>query len=166
MVLGSGFVRVLGSGFWVLGAGCWVLGSGFGMTDACSQDVVARTYRELVCWQLSTDLKKGVYALIAKPTVMKDVEFCHQIRGAARGAPRTIAEGFGRFRPADFARYLEFARASLIETQNHLDDALDCQYATDKEHAALMKLANKAIGATTNLHRYLQAQRSNRSSGP
>jgi four helix bundle protein len=120
--------------------------------------MVARTYRELVCWQLSTDLKRAIYAFIATPAVMKDAEFCHQIRGSARGAPRTIAEGFGRFRPADFARYLEFARASLVETQNHLDDALDCGYVTQGEHADLLKLANRAIGATTKLHRYLQTQ--------
>src|SRR5882672_9509998 len=85
------------------------------------------------------------------------VEFCNQIRGAARGAPRTIAEGFGRFRPADFARYLEFARASLIETQNHLDDALDLEYLTADDHADHWNLADRAIGATTKLHQYLQA---------
>jgi four helix bundle protein len=78
------------------------------------------------------------------------------MRGSARGAPRTIAEGFGRFRPADFARYLDFARASLIEAQNHLDDALDCRYLTAEEHADLWKLADRAIGATTKLHQYLQ----------
>ena len=80
------------------------------------------------------------------------------MRDAARGGPRAIAEGFGRFRPADFARYLEYARASLIETQNHLDDALDSRYLTQKEHDELFKLADRAIGAVTNLHRYLRTQ--------
>ena len=89
---------------------------------------------------------------------MKDGKFCDQIRESARGAPRTIAEGFGRFRAREFSRYLEFARASLIETQNHLDDALDCKYITDAEHAALMKLSNRAIGAATRLRQYLQTQ--------
>jgi four helix bundle protein len=128
--------------------------------------MAARTYRELLCWQLSTDLKKEVYAIIAKPTVMKDAKFCDQIRGSARGAPRTIAEGFGRFRPADFARYLEFARASLIETQSHLDDALDCEYVTAKEHGELLKLANRALGATTKLHQYLRACQKRKISEP
>ncbi len=118
--------------------------------------MVARTYRELVCWQLANDLKRHVYELTATPSVSKDFDFCKQIRGSARGAPRTIAEGFGRFRPADFARYLEFARASLIETQNHLDDALDANYATADEHAQLWKLADRALRATTRLHQYLQ----------
>jgi four helix bundle protein len=144
-----------------------VLGSRFafclfdvGTFDAGAFDMVARTYRELVCWQLSTDLKKRIYAFIDRPAVTRDVKFCDQIRGSARGAPRTIAEGFGRFRPADFARYLEFARASLIETQNHLDDALDCAYLTEEEHSQLLKFANRAIGATTKLHQYLRTAKS------
>jgi four helix bundle protein len=124
--------------------------------------MVARTYRELVCWQLASDVKRRVYELTAKPSVAADFDFCKQIRGSARGAPRTIAEGFGRFRPADFARYLEFARASLIETQNHLDDALDAKYVTADEHAQLWKLADRALRATTKLHQYLQTCKSQR----
>ena len=118
--------------------------------------MAARTYRELVCWQLSNDLKRRIYEFTAKAPASSDFDFCRQIRGSARGAPRTIAEGFGRFRPADFARYLEFARASLIETQNHLDDALDAQYLNSEEHATLWNLADRALRATTKLHQYLQ----------
>jgi four helix bundle protein len=118
--------------------------------------MVARTYRELVCWQLANDLKRRVYELTARPSVATDFDFCKQIRGSARGAPRTIAEGFGRFRPADFARYLEFARGSLIETQNHLDDALDAKHVASDEHTQLWNLADRALRATTKLHQYLQ----------
>ena len=118
--------------------------------------MVARHYRELVCWQLANDLKRRVYAFIAQPSVAKDFEFCKQIRGSARGGPRAISEGFGRFRPADFARYLEYARASLIETQNHLDDARDCDYLSAADYNDLFALAGRAIGATTRLHAYLQ----------
>jgi len=120
--------------------------------------MVARRYRELVCWQLANDLKQRVYAFIAKPAVANDFKFCAQIRDSARGGPRAISEGFGRFRPADFARYLEYARASLIETQNHIDDALDSSYLSAAEHKALWSLADRAVGATTKLHAYLQTQ--------
>jgi len=118
--------------------------------------MVARHYRELVCWQLSNALKRRIYALIAKPPASNDFDFCRQIKGSARGAPRTISEGFGRFRPPEFARYLEFARASLIETQNHLDDALDNEYITDETHHERFRLADRAIGATTKLQQYLK----------
>jgi len=106
--------------------------------------MAARTYRELTCWQLANDLKREVYACIAKEPAAKDLRFCDQIRDSARGAPRTISEGFGRFRAADFARYLEFARASLTETQNHLDDALDSTYLSSDEHARLWKPVDRA----------------------
>ena len=151
MVPGSGFVLVLGSGFRVRGSGFWVRARDMLIV----RYMVARHYRELVCWQLSNDLKRRVYAIIAKPPASRDFEFCKQIRGSARGAPRTISEGFGRFRPREFARYLEFARASLLETQNHLDDALDNDYITDETHHELFKLADRAIGATTKLQQYL-----------
>jgi four helix bundle protein len=151
----SGF-WVLGSGFWVLGSGFWVLGSGFGARFASTVRMIAQRYQDLDCWQLSNELKRRVYAFIAEPPASKDFEFCDQIRRSARGAPRTIAEGFGRFRPKEFARYLEFARASLMETQNHLGDALDCKYVTAEKHDALFALADRAIGASTRLYQYLK----------
>ena len=43
-----------------------------------------------------------------------------------------------------------------METQNHLGDALDSRYITPEEHAALFKLADRAIGASTRLHQYLK----------
>ena len=118
--------------------------------------MIARHYRELDCWQLSNELKKRIYAFLATMPAKNDFDFCKQIRGSARGAPRTIAEGFGRFRPKDFARYLEFARGSLMETQNHLDDALDSRYISRQEHHEMFVLAKRAIGATGGLHRYLR----------
>jgi len=42
---------------------------------------------------------------------------------SAAGPPGHIAEGFGRFNPADFARFTVIARSSLMESQNHLLDA-------------------------------------------
>ena len=117
--------------------------------------MAVHNYRELECWQLATELKRRTYPILERAPVKHDVKFCDQIRDSLRGGPRAIAEGFGRFRPADFARYLDYARASLIETQNHLDDGLDCRYIDAEEHASLCRLADRAIGATTNLHRYL-----------
>ena len=158
MVPGSGFVLVRVR-FGVRGSGFGVQGSA---RDLPSFGMVAQRYQELDCWQLSNDFKRRVYAFIAKPPASKDFEFCKQIRGSARGAPRTISEGFGRFRPKEFARYLEFARASLIETQNHLDDALDSGYITKEVHHELFKLANRAIGAATRLKQYLKTCKEHR----
>ena len=118
--------------------------------------MIARRYEDLVCWQLANELKRRVYAFTAKMPAAGDFKYCNQIRDSARGAPKTIAEGFGRFRPPEFGRFLEFARASLMETHNHLGDARDLNYLSEAECVELCTLANRAIGATTNLHAYLQ----------
>jgi len=122
--------------------------------------MVARRYRDLICWQLANELKLEVYAFTARPVAAKDFKYCNQIRDSARGAPRTIAEGFGRYRPPEFARYLEFARASLNETHNHLVDGLDLGYLTVPDCEAMCHLADRAAGATTKLLLYLKQRSS------
>jgi four helix bundle protein len=86
---------------------------------------VARDFRDLVAWQLSYQLKCEVFAFTETGPAPKDFKYRDQIRDAGASAPRNISEGFGRFRPLEFARFLEFARASLMETQNHLIDGRD-----------------------------------------
>jgi four helix bundle protein len=87
--------------------------------------MIAHRYPDLECWQLANELKRRVYAFIAIEPAVRDFEYCDQIRDSARSAPSNIAEGFGRFRPLEFARFLEIARASLLETHNHLGDGYD-----------------------------------------
>jgi hypothetical protein len=61
----------------------------------------AKSYQVLVAWQLAYELERQVFALTATGPVVKDFRFCDQIRDASASAPRNIAEGFARFRPAD-----------------------------------------------------------------
>jgi four helix bundle protein len=118
--------------------------------------MVARRYQDLVCWQLANELKLRVYAILAKAPVAKDLKYCDQIRDSARSACRNIAEGFGRYRPAEFARFLMIARASILETHNHLGDGLDLRYFSRAEYEEACALADRACGAVTKLHAYLE----------
>ena len=106
-------------------------------------------YEDIVAWQLADELKREVFALTATGLPARDFKFRDQIRDSSASATRNIAEGFGRFRPAEFARFLEFARGSLTETHNHLGDGVDRKYWTAEDAAPLLTLANRAIGATT-----------------
>ena len=110
-----------------------------------------RDFRELVCWQLSYELKCEVPAFIENGPASKDFKYRDQIKDSASSAPRNIAEGFGRFRPRDFARFLEIARASLIETRNHLIDGRDRGYLANPLYSRLQNLARAASNATTKL---------------
>ena len=110
-----------------------------------------RDFRELVCWQLSYELKCEVLAFIENGPASKDLKYRDQLKDSASSAPRNIAEGFGRFRPGDFARFLEIARASLIETRNHLIDGRDRGYLANPLYSRLQNLTRAALKSTTNL---------------
>jgi four helix bundle protein len=117
---------------------------------------MARHFRDLVCWQLSYELKCEIFKFTATGPASKEFKYRDQIRDSSRSAPSNIAEGFGRFRPRDSARFFEIARASLMETQNHLIDGRDCGYLSDSLYSRLMNLSRAALKATTNYMRAKQ----------
>jgi four helix bundle protein len=110
-----------------------------------------RDFRELVCWRLSYELKCEVLAFIENGPASRDFKYRDQIKDSSSSAPSNIAEGFGRFRPGDFARFLEIARASLDETRNHLVDGRDRGYLADPLYSRLQNLARAARKSTTSL---------------
>jgi four helix bundle protein len=115
-----------------------------------------RRLQDLVAWRLSYELRREVFALTAAGAVARDVSFCEQIRDASASAPRNIAEGFGRYAPLEFARFLQMARGSLVETEHHLLDGRDRGYFDPQVSARPSNLARAAVRATTHL---LLAQR-------
>ena len=135
--------------------GCSVITVGrvLGMTHACATCVAVRDFKDLVAWQLAYELKCEVFAFTAIGPASKDFKYRDQVRDSSASAPRNIAEGFGRFRPREFVRYLEFARASLIETQNHLLDGRDRGYLDVALYSRLSGLARSAVRVTTSLLR-------------
>ena len=113
--------------------------------------MAVRTFRDLVCWQLAYELKCEVFELTAIEPGSRDFKFRDQIRDSSASAPRNIAEGFGRFRPTEFARFLEIARGSLMETQSSLLDGRDRGYFEPSRCSRLWNLAGAALRATTGL---------------
>jgi four helix bundle protein len=115
-----------------------------------------KRYEDLVAWQLAYELQREIFALTATEPAFLDFRFRDQIRDSSASASRNIAEGFARFRPADFARFLRIARASLTETHHHLRDGRDRGYFAEADHARLSLLTGRAAIATTRLIRYLR----------
>ena len=126
--------------------------------------MVVRDFRDLVCWQLSDELKCEVVAFTATGPASHDFKYRDQIRDSSASAPRDISDGFGRFRPREFARFLEYARASLMETQSSLIDGRDRGYLSMELHSRLYNLARAALRATTNLMLSKQRQANESSS--
>jgi four helix bundle protein len=111
----------------------------------------ARSHEELIVWQLAYQLKLGVYELIRISRIRSDRDLHDQLRNSARAAPRLIAEGFGRYLPGDFARYLRTANGELKETFDSLRDAVDSGYVTQDQIVPLQRLSRRASKAASSL---------------
>ena len=71
---------------------------------------------------------------------------------------RPVADRRPGRRAGDFARFLEFARGSLMETQNHLIDGRDRGYLDAALYSRLVHLCRAALKTTTALMREKQRQ--------
>jgi len=118
--------------------------------------MVFRHHREIDAWKLSHQLRTKFIHLLRKPEIRRDFDFCNQTRAAARSACRNIAEGFWRFGPKEFARFVNFSRGSLGELLDSTDEALAADYITHAEYKALNEDLDRALQVTNGLHRYLR----------
>ena len=116
----------------------------------------AKDFRELECWQPANEFKMRIHRIVERPVVRRDFKFADQIGDAAASAPRNIAEGFSPCTHADFAHYLDVARGSLMESQNHLCDGVDRGHLTAAERDEMILLGKRAGSAIAALQRYLR----------
>jgi four helix bundle protein len=66
-----------------------------------------------------------------------------------------MAEGFGRYYPAEFARYLRLANGELAETIESLDDGVDRTHFTKEQIIPVQRLAKRSSKAAGRLAAYL-----------
>jgi four helix bundle protein len=124
-----------------------------------AETVVVRRFEDLISWQLAHRLQNEVFALVESGPVLRDSRYCDQIRESTRSATRNTAEGFGRYYPKEFARFLRIAAGSLHETKSHLHDGHDRGYLTSAPHEHLVRLTLRALKANVRLQKYLKTAR-------
>jgi four helix bundle protein len=123
----------------------------------CACGVGVASFQDLRAWQSAREFKLAIYRLCDTEPLSDDFRLRDQLRESAASAVSQIAEGFGRFNPADFARFLGIAKASLIEAQNHLQDAVDRGHITDTCRQSHDTLAQAALRDLVALLEYLQS---------
>jgi four helix bundle protein len=116
-----------------------------------------RRYQDLYCFQAAVALRRAVLKAVRDGPAGKDFKFSGQIRDAARSAPRNIAEGYSRFNPSQILPFCSYAKASLDETKNHIDDGAEDGYFTPEQTEDLLTLAGKALGALGRWMQYLES---------
>ena len=120
---------------------------------------MARNFRELACWQLAFELSERVNRLLQSGPAARDFKFRDQLADSARSVPRNIAEGFGRFNPTEIAQFLDYARGSLDETENHLRDGVASSYFPAETVGPLILLLTRCRKALDAWHAYLRRVR-------
>jgi four helix bundle protein len=118
---------------------------------------VAERFEELLTWRLMYELSLGVWMFTREPHVAGHFKYCNQIRDASDSAHRNVAEGFGRYNPTEFARFLDVVRGSAEETRALLQTARDQQFISDERFAELDRLAVRGLQATARFQRYLRS---------
>jgi four helix bundle protein len=124
--------------------------------------MTAKTFRDLRAWQAARAFKLSIYELIELPPLSRDERLSTQLREAAASAASHISEGFGRFDPPDFARFVKMGKASLLECKNHLQDAVDRQYISEEIREKLDAKAQEALIEIGGLLDYLQSPEAKR----
>ena len=99
----------------------------------CPGMLGVKRLEDLDIYKLAVQLRREVFKLTKREAVKHDFKFVDQIRDSARGGPRNISEGFSRFNPTEFCQFLSYAKASLDETKNHLDDGHDSDYFSEDD---------------------------------
>lgn len=116
--------------------------------------VGARHYKELIAWQLADQFKAEVFKLVrASQWASTDRPYAEQLTDAASSTAHNIAEGFLRFGPREFRRFLDYALGSLVEAEGRLEDGIQLGYFDRASCQTAFRLAKRCFVATLRLKR-------------
>lgn len=110
---------------------------------------------DLIVWQLACQFETGVLDLLKRTPGGPDFKFVAQLSDAATSVPSNVAEGFHRFRAAEFAQFLRYARGSLAEAEKRLHTGVRRNYFSQADIDPLLRLARRLGKALMNFHAYL-----------
>jgi four helix bundle protein len=116
----------------------------------------ARRHTDLEVWKLANELRERTLTLTAADGFARQSWLKEQLVRASQSACSNIAEGFGRYRPRDFARFLRITKGSLLEIEDHLRAAKRLGAASAAEIDELSTLIRRSVACATRLIRYLE----------
>ncbi len=90
------------------------------------------SFEELEAWKLARNFKNEIRELVKTFPSDEKYRLVDQLIRCTLSVGANIAEGFGRFHYKENTKFCRNARGSLMETLNHLIDALDEGYIDDE----------------------------------
>ena len=114
--------------------------------------MITGNYKELIVWQKSITLVKGIYAVTRTFPPEEKYGLTSQIRRSSVSVPSNIAEGQARRTTKDFIRFISNAEGSLAECETQLIIAVELNFCTESEVCA-------EFGLMTEIRKMLNALR-------
>jgi four helix bundle protein len=111
---------------------------------------------DIEAWNLSMRLAEAFGAVLDGSPACEHRKFCEDAHDAVESPARNIAEGFGRYGHREFARFVEIAYASQLETHTNLITARRRAFISDAEYERLRALSEEAKATTVGLLKSLK----------
>jgi four helix bundle protein len=115
-------------------------------------------YRKLKCWHKAHELAKAVYQTTAHFPESERYGLVNQMRRAAVSVACNIAEGVGRNRSAETARFLRIALGSCTELEYQVLLSQHLSYLEPAPATQLLDRTTELRAMLASFHRRLQAQ--------
>src|SRR5262245_48265109 len=93
-----------------------------------------RDYKEFDAFKLADEAKSRIFKMTSRTAFERHSWLKTQLNKAANSACANHAEGFGRFRPKQFAVFVEIAIGSLTEILQHMADVKTLGLSEPVEH--------------------------------
>jgi len=121
-------------------------------------------YIDLVVWQLANEFKQRILELVqSSSAARRNFKFVEQIESAASAGTKHITEGFLRFNPREFCRFLDYAISSVGEAEDWVRDGIDRGYFAPDDCDPVFRLARRVSKGAIRLKaaqvRYIQKQK-------
>ena len=111
---------------------------------------------EFEAFKKARELARAVYAATRQREFARDFGLVDQIRRASVSVVSNMAEGFERDGRQEFIQFLAVSKGSVGEVKAQLLVAMDQNYLTEKEGAALRQLATETGRLIAGLMHYLR----------
>lgn len=100
-----------------------------------------RSFKELVVWQKAMDLLVEMYRITQGYPEQERFGLPAHTRRTAVSIPSNIAEGYARYRRAEYVRHADIAYASVAELETQLIAGQRLQFIGPRDSAVFTQLA-------------------------
>ncbi len=116
-------------------------------------------FEKLDAWKLAIDYADDVYAATRAFPSSERFGLTSQLRRSAVSIAANIAEGSGRRTDKDFARFIEIAFGSLMESISHIEIARRQNFVAQEDYNRLYQTVERLSRILSGLRNSLSASR-------